>query len=363
MSDALYLGIMSGTSLDGVDVALVSLKDNLHQLVAYYSHPLEDVFKKALIDLCSPGNNEIERMSEADRKLGEQFAIACLHLLEREKILARDIIAIGSHGQTIRHQPTGQYPFTLQIGDPNTIAARTGITTVADFRRRDIVIGGQGAPLAPAFHHAAFFDSTSHRVVLNIGGIANITDLRDEKHVTGFDTGPGNRLMDDWIALMQGKPYDHNGQWAASGSCHSALLDTLLADPYFQLLPPKSTGREDFHLAWLQKHLENIDVKPEDVQATLAELTAISIANSINKNCDEIIVCGGGANNDYLMQRLQVLLPRQKIASSANYGIAPDWVEAVAFAWLAKQTIEHKPGNLPEVTGALHPAILGGIYL
>ncbi len=269
----------------------------------------------------------------------------------------------------MRHYPHQPHRFTMQIGDPNTIAAETGITTVADFRRKDVALDGQGAPLVPAFHQHMLSSSQTNRVIANIGGIANITLMPHayEGPVIGFDTGPGNVLMDAWINTHQKENHDQGGQWGAQGTVHVELLEHLLADDFFKLSPPKSTGREHFNLPWLQKHLQKVNKKitPVDVQATLAELTARSIIAAVNQSLPhgEILICGGGAHNHYLMSRLRELgKPSFTVDSTQKYGIDPDWVEAMAFAWLARQTLNRKPGNLPSVTGAKRAAILGGVY-
>jgi anhydro-N-acetylmuramic acid kinase len=277
-----------------------------------------------------------------------------------------EIIAIGSHGQTIRHIPEGEYRTSFQIGDPNLIAELTGITTVADFRRRDMAAGGQGAPLVPAFHNQVFRASGINRVILNIGGIANITILPgdEEDPVSGFDTGPGNGLMDAWIFKHQGKQFDLNGEWAASGRVRPDLMDQMLADPYFSQAAPKSTGKEYFHLDWLKKHLPK-KAKAEDIQASLCELTAMTISQAIQQTApatDEIYVCGGGAHNPHLIQRLNELHKPVNVTSTSELGLSPDWVEATCFAWLAKQTLHQQAANLPSVTGARHNVVLGGIY-
>lgn len=294
-----------------------------------------------------------------------EFAAAINQFLQVYNIAPAQIEAIGSHGQNIYHHPHPPYPFTLQIGDPNTIAALTGITTVADFRRKDLAYGGQGAPLVPAFHAEIFRHPHKNRVIVNIGGIANITVLPADptQPVIGFDTGPGNALLDSWIAKHLEQTHDHDGKWAAQGQYSETLLNALLSDPYFFHPSPKSTGREYFNLNWLKNFLP-FTAKPVDIQATLVELTARSIIDAINKHMleGEIFVCGGGAHNAFLMQRLGSLAKNYTVSSTQTLHISPDWIEAMAFAWLAKQTLEKKPGNMPQVTGARQTAILGGIY-
>lgn len=365
----LYIGLMSGTSVDGIDAALVDFSDQKPHVIASHYTPYTPELREKIFTLCQKGENEIHRMAELDIILGQAFAAAVKTLLNKACVSYQDILAIGSHGQNIRHHPHMPYRFTLQIGDPNIIAAETGITTVADFRRKDIAFGGQGAPLVPAFHHYLLGDSNHNRAIVNIGGIANITLLskNHQDSVLGFDTGPGNALSDAWIALHENKPYDKHGAFAAKGQCHEKLLSALLLDPYFHLPAPKSTGREYFNLNWLNTYLAKYDtpLSNEDVQATLIELTAKSIVLAINQyqKDSEIIICGGGIHNHLLMQRLQQLASSScTVSSIANYGVDPDLVEAIAFAWLARQTINKKPGNLPHVTGAKSSAILGGIY-
>lgn len=364
----LYIGLMSGTSADAIDAVLVDLRST-PQLIAQHSLPLSGKIRDQIHSLSLPGDNEIDRMGALDGDLGKLFAQTSLELLAKADIDATQITGIGSHGQTIRHRPPGSNTgtFTLQIGDPNLIAELTGITTVADFRRRDMAAGGQGAPLVPAFHRAIFHTQDKDRVIVNIGGMANITWMPAQGLTLGFDTGPGNVLMDIWIAEHKGERYDQDGLWATSGQTSKALLVELLATPYFKLNAPKSTGRESFNRAWLNGHLHKqaSTIAPADVQATLLELTAITIADSINglsRSSKDVFVCGGGANNTALMQKLKGLLPNDSLASTAALGVDPQWIEAMAFAWLAQQTINHRAGNLREVTGAKREVILGGVY-
>jgi anhydro-N-acetylmuramic acid kinase len=361
-----YIGLMSGTSMDALDAVLVDLSEATPHLEASLSHPLPPTLRQQLIALTTPGANEIERSAQADRELGRFSAKTIQTLLEQTSITASQITAIGSHGQTIRHSPDSSPSYTVQIGDGNTIAQLTGITTVTDFRRRDMVVGGQGAPLVPAFHSALYRDERKTRVILNLGGIANISILPRDPHlpVSGFDTGPANVLLDSWCQAQRGEPFDKNGAWASSGQILPEFLQTLLDDPYFQRSPPKSTGREYFNMDWLGPKLP-ANSNSADVQATLSELTARTIAEAITQYCPdsaELIVCGGGAYNADLMQRLQTNLPAMPVVSSGESGISPRWMEAMAFAWLAHQTLRGLPGNLPTVTGASKPVILGAIY-
>lgn len=362
---------MSGTSADSIDAALVDFSQQ-PQLLHYCETPIAEPLRRQILDLYKTGDNEIMRMGQLDQQLGQTFAQATIQLLKEAGIEKEDITAIGSHGQTIRHQPPGtcKHPFTTQIGNANQITQHTGINTVADFRRRDMAAGGQGAPLVPAFHKAVFSHPEKKRVIVNIGGIANISIL-DGTQTRGFDTGPGNCLMDVWIGKHQNQSHDHNGQWAASGRINEALVEQLLQTGFFLQSPPKSTGREAFHLEWLEQELRTFKqaISPADVQASLLELTARSIIEAIGAHASEtqeIFICGGGAFNPQLMARLQQLatgLPQHPIVdSTASLGIAPESVEATAFAWLARQTILQLPGNCPETTGAGSEVILGGIY-
>lgn len=364
----LYVGLMSGTSADAIDAALVDLQSS-PQLIAHHTLELPAETRQQIHALSSSGDNEIDRMGMLDVELGKLFARASLELLTKSGFSSAQIIGIGSHGQTVRHRPPSspEGTFTLQIGDPNQIVELTGITTVADFRRRDMAASGQGAPLVPAFHRAIFHSQDKDRVVVNVGGMANITWLPTQGQTLGFDTGPGNVLMDTWIAEHMGKPYDKDGAWATSGQVSDTLLCELLTAPHFKLAAPKSTGRESFNHVWLDENLHKLTstLAPADVQATLLELTAITITDSINglsQSSKEVFVCGGGAYNSALMQRLVAILRQDTVMSTAALGVDPQWIEAMAFAWLAQQTINHRPGNLREVTGAQREVILGGVY-
>ncbi|MHB1949614.1 MAG: anhydro-N-acetylmuramic acid kinase [Gammaproteobacteria bacterium] len=354
----LYIGLMSGTSADGIDAVAVDFGHREPRLVASHYESYDPELRNEILALCQSGPDEINRLGELDVKLGKAFANVTRILLNDNGLKTNVIRAIGSHGQTIRHHPAKH--FTLQIGDPNIIAAETGITTVADFRRRDMAYGGQGAPLVPAFHQKIFSAPKHDRVIVNIGGIANITVLPREGNILGFDTGPGNTLLDAWCEQHTNLSYDKRGAWAAEGKVQEKLLHTLLSDPFFKLAAPKSTGREYFNLAWLNNHLGN--ERPIDVQATLVELTVRSILDAIPFAQGEIFVCGGGAHNNYLMSRFAAQAEPFSVDSTLKLGINPDWVEAMAFAWLAKQTLEKKPGNIIAVTGAHHATILGGVY-
>lgn len=362
----LYIGLMSGTSMDAVDAALVDIEADTCRLIAQHNQPIPPPLGQRLQRLIQSETFEVRELGSLDVEIGRLFAAAANRLLQQTHIDKGGIEAIGSHGQTVFHAPDSEPPFTLQIGDPNTIAQLTGITTVADLRRRDMVVGGQGAPLATAFHNHHFRSPDHDRVILNIGGIANITVLPAEPQapVLGLDTGPGNCLMDDWIRQQRGEPYDSDGHWGAGGRVDEALLSRLLADPYFARAAPKSTGREYFHLSWLARHQAD-EASPQDVQATLAALTIESISRAIERfapDTQEVFVCGGGAYNALLLQGLKGRLAQMRVDTSAALGVPPEWVEAAAFAWLAQQTLARRPGNLIEVTGAAEPVILGGIY-
>lgn len=362
---------MSGTSVDAIDSALVRCRDNRVEILATHQHTIPPKYKQQIAAISHSGPDEIERMGILDRELGRLFAEATLQLLAGAGINSRQVEAIGSHGQTIRHRPPSatqhkRDSFTLQIGDPNTIAELTGITTVADFRRRDVAAGGEGAPLAPAFHAAAFAEPGVNRAIVNIGGIANATILVGCELRMGFDTGPGNTLLDHWIYRHRGESYDRDGAWSASGQVNQSLLERLMKHPYFQQQGPRSTGKEAFNLAWLDDHLEGFpDISPEDVQATLLCLTADSIALAIKSTAleiPEVYVCGGGSHNIRLMEKLAAQLAPAKLASTEELGIDPDWVEAATFAWLASRTLKGLKGNSEVVTGAVGARVLGGVY-
>ena len=358
----LFVGLMSGTSLDGVDAALVEFVSPGTALINTVYLPFPGALKAELHALQSPGPNELDRAARAGNELSRLYAEAVLALLAQAGIPPAAISACGCHGQTIRHRPDAGY--TLQIGNPALLAELTGISVVADFRSRDIAAGGQGAPLVPAFHAAVFGADARHRVIVNIGGIANLSDLPARGAVTGFDTGPGNVLLDLWVHRHLGYEHDRGGSWAKSGTVLAEVLAAMLAEPYFGRRPPKSCGRDQFNAAWLEK-FPLLSSAAQDVQATLAELSARSIAGAVDRYCpqaDELYVCGGGAHNLDLLERLRRSLPLCRVDTTAALGIDPDWVEAIAFAWLAKQTLAGRAGNLPAVTGASGERVLGAIY-
>lgn len=359
-----YVGLMSGTSLDGVDAVLAEIgTTGQPRLLHTHYLPYPDDLRAQLLALHTPQPDEIHLAAVAANELARLYAEAIKRLLDG---IAPDTVrAIGCHGQTLRHRPADGY--TLQIGNAALLAELTGITVVSDFRSRDIAAGGQGAPLVPAFHAQTLRHPDVHRVIANIGGIANITDLPMGGAVRGWDTGPGNMLLDAWIKRHSGAHYDRDGAWAASGAVHPSLLEALANHPYLKLPPPKSAGREQFNLEWLEATLSSLNqtIAPADVQATLLEFTAKSLCDAVSRECSsarELYVCGGGAHNSALMQRIHVHLPNVRVATTAALGIDPDWVEALAFAWLARQTLHHAPGNLPSVTGAWGARILGAIY-
>lgn len=364
-----YIGLMSGTSLDGIDAVHVAIDGASIAHLAARTAPIPPEIRQQILELIASAHAaNLDRLGMLDTQIGELFARTALELLAATGKTPDMIHAIGSHGQTLWHRPDLTHPFTLQIGDPNRIAEITGITTVADFRRRDMAAGGQGAPLVPAFHRTCLHSTNEDRVVLNLGGMANISLLPGdtESDTLGYDTGPGNVLLDLHAHRHLGQPYDRDGQWGASGSVDPNLLAHMLADPYFAAPPPKSTGREYFNEAWLEKHLDShAELAPADIQATLTELTARSVVDAVRAHgarCDRMLVCGGGVHNRRLMERLSALLAPSVVESTEACGIAPDWVEATAFAWLAERTLSGLPGNLPSVTGARHPVILGAIY-
>jgi anhydro-N-acetylmuramic acid kinase len=358
----LFIGIMSGTSLDGVDAALVAFEDETCVLQNTHFLPYPDDIKSALLALHKPQIDELEASCILGCRLATLYAEATKQLLSKAKVSAADISAIGCHGQTIRHRP--ELGFTLQIGNAALLAELSKITVVSDFRSRDIAAGGQGAPLVPAFHQALFGSANKNRAIVNIGGIANITYLAKDGNVLGFDSGPGNMLLDSWTKLKLGKDYDANGDWAASGVVIDSLLANMLAEPYFALPPPKSTGRDLFNDDWLKQHQLYPHLRPQDVARTLTALTAQSIVDALKKcgDVDEVYLCGGGAHNKLLVDALQALLGEAPVHTTKKLNIDVDWVEAVAFAWLAKQTLDNKPSNLPAVTGAKGLRVLGAIY-
>jgi anhydro-N-acetylmuramic acid kinase len=361
MNPNLYIGLMSGTSLDGVDAALVDLNAP-NRLLSDHYEPFSADLRSAVSALLLPGFDEISRCAAVANELSRHYAKAVNALLRGANTQSNSVRAIGCHGQTVRHQP--QRGYTLQLVNGALLAELTGISVVCDFRSRDIAAAGQGAPLVPAFHAATFRDASVSRVIVNLGGIANITFLPAAGTVTGFDCGPANGLLDEWIEATRGLPFDAGGNWASGGKVIPELLEALLSHPFFPQDPPKSTGRDVFSLDWVRGHLTD-RCAGQDVQATLAELSARGVADSITRWCehvDQVFLCGGGTHNTDLVKRLRALLGNPKIASTAALGVDPDWVEALAFAWLARETIEGRPGNLAAVTGASGPRCLGCVY-
>jgi anhydro-N-acetylmuramic acid kinase len=362
---ALYVGLISGTSMDAIDAALVDFDVKPLRVIAASATAFDPALKVRVAAAIDRADSvALDEVGELDVEIGRAFARATLALLERERIGAAHVAAIGSHGQTLRHRPDLSAPFTWQIGDPNVITEMTGISVVADFRRRDVAAGGQGAPLLPVFHDQVFRSDSENRVIANLGGIANITILNREATVTGFDTGPANRLLDAWISAHQGQDFDADGRWAATGTVDQTLLAELLDEPYLRLAPPKSTGRELFNMNWLNSKLGLFARRPNDVQATLQQYTAVSIADAVRRYAPgaAIYVCGGGAHNAGLLASLAGLMAPNRVASTAELGLDPDFVEAIAFAWFAKRTLEGLTASAGSVTGAKGARILGGVY-
>lgn len=370
MPASLYLGLISGTSADAVDAALVDFESGRPDLVRANASPYPAGLRARLLELAlGDGSTDLDRLGALDEEVAEQFAEFANRLIIESGVDRERIAAIGSHGQTIWHRPYADLPYTLQLGDPSRIAERTGCRVVADFRRRDLAAGGQGAPLMSAFHAAVLGTDDLPRSVLNLGGIANLTVLpaNPEHAVRGFDTGPASCLLDAWMQRHHDEPIDHDGRFAATGKSNPDLLTRLLADPYFALPAPKSTGREVFNLAWLTQQGDGdvASMAPADVQATLVDLTAHSIAQALQREAPEtrqVVACGGGVHNPVLMAALRRCLAPVDLVDSSQFGIDPDFVEATGFAWLARQTLAGQPGNLPSVTGARGLRILGGIY-
>ena len=356
----LYIGVMSGTSLDGIDVVLCEIDSAKCDLLHSYEYSFDQELKTEILDMIN-GTTSLREVGIIDNKLGSLFADSINDFISRYNLESKNIKAIGLHGQTLWHEPLGEYTFSMQLGDANLVSARTALTVVSDFRRMDMANGGQGAPLAPAFHQEVFRSLDKKTAVLNIGGMANITVLGD--NLKGWDTGCGNVLMDYWSSVCKGDSYDKDALFALSGEVNEKLLERFLEDEYFSKLPPKSTGREYFNPAWLSIHMPIFQtLKDEDIQRTLLELTAQSIANDINKiDTDLLIVCGGGVKNPLLMQRLKELC-KMEVKVSDELGVSSEFMEAMAFAWLAKKRIHNEVVKLKDVTGAKKDSVLGGIY-
>ena len=355
---------MSGTSLDGIDVVLADFSLSPPSLLHTLYLPYAGSLRQQLLDLHHSGNDELHRAAMLSNELACCYAAAVISLLNKSGMKPQSITAIGCHGQTVRHYPQPGSGYTIQLGNAAVLAELTGITVVTDFRSRDIAAGGQGAPLVPKFHQILFANPKNHRVIVNIGGISNLTGLAPTGEVTGFDCGPGNLLMDAWCLRHLGAAYDQNGTWAGSGKVIPTLLEKLLMLPFFSLPPPKSTGREMFNLPWLESFLCG-EERPEDVQATLLQLTVTGISKSVLVHfprAAEIYLCGGGARNTELVASLRTALSGKKVELTDALGVDADWLEAFAFAWLAQQAIAGTPANLPSVTGAKGGRILGAIY-
>jgi len=367
---ALFVGVISGTSVDGIDTALLDIEANqTPRLIAAKTFDYPDTIKSAIHQLIKQPQCSLQMLGELDMALGSVYAEAILNLLLPTNYQPEDIAATGCHGQTIYHAPYAARPFSMQIGNANLIAELTGITTVSDMRQRDMVCGGQGAPMVPGFHEVMFRDATENRVIVNIGGIANITVLPADKNqpILGFDTGPGNTLMDAWIDHQLDKAYDANGNWADTGNSQNELLQQLLAEAYFSQPIPKSSGRELFHLEWLKQHLAQCSMSyaAEDIQATLLSLTCQTISDAIRQyapDCQRVIICGGGAHNNILLQTLRNNLQPIAVDITSDHTVNVDFVEAAAFAWLASRTLNRQTGSIPSVTGAQRASILGGVY-
>lgn len=368
MSDGLYLGLISGTSADAIDVALVEFQGTSTRLIDAHAGAYPEDLRRALLALAQgDGSTTLDQLGDLDAAVAEAFADAASTLLSRTGTRADAVVALGSHGQTVWHRPYAERPFTLQLGDPSRIAERTGCRVVADFRRRDIAAGGQGAPLMSAFHAAVLGDAGEDRAVLNLGGIANLTLLPAEasRPVLGFDTGPASGLLDAWTARHLGRVFDEGGRFAAQGTISPTLLASLMTAPYFALPAPKSTGREVFNLGWLENHAALAGVAPADVQATLVALTAETVAQALQREMpgvQRVFACGGGVHNPVLMQALAAAMAPARLETTSALGVDPDYVEAMGFAWLARQTLAGEPGNLPSVTGARGLRILGAVY-
>lgn len=360
-----WIGLMSGTSMDGIDAVLVSFQGNAVRIHKTHSAPYPENLRQRLV-LASQNHATPDEVGELDTLTGTLFADAAENLIRNSGMERSSIRAIGSHGQTLRHQPSGIGRFSLQVGNPSIIAEKTGITTVGDFRSRDMAAGGQGAPLVPAFHQHFFGSETEDRCILNLGGIANITWIPSDQDcpVTGFDTGPANALMDAWCYEQTGRAYDEDGHWAQEGIVNQAMLSDMLSDAYFERLPPKSTGKEKFNLEWVKTMvLRHGEIRSEDVQRTLLQLSVITAVRQMPQSpAMTVYACGGGTRNRLLMKELSQALSPIRVLNTDELGLDPQWVEPTAFAWLARQTMERKPGNLAEVTGAFGPRILGAIY-
>jgi anhydro-N-acetylmuramic acid kinase len=362
----IYVGLISGTSMDAIDAVAVRFGKQAVSICGQLALPYCDDLRSDIARAAAAARYDVDELGMLDIRIGRAFSDAAVRVVQQAGATPQQIVAIGSHGQTIRHRPDGPAPFSMQLGNGAVIAARTGIATVCDFRNTDIELGGQGAPLVPAFHGWLFASETDARAVVNIGGIGNVTILDRREVVGGYDTGPGNTLMDAWTQRHRDEAYDNNGAWAAAGRVDADLLEVMLTHPYFAKPSPKSTGPEEFNLEWVDACIDRVASEPDagDVLTTLAELTALTIAMSIRDHprVTDIAVCGGGASNAHLMERLTHHAGSAAVTSTQQWGLAPDWVEACAFAWLARARLSGVAGNVPAVTGARRPAILGAVY-
>ena len=362
----LYIGLMSGTSLDGIDACLISLDEDDQLLLVDTLFTAFPAQLRSDIELVSRKTNDnLHALATLDHALADCYASCVKQLLRQADTDAAKITAIGCHGQTVRHCPDCNPPYSIQLGNPHRLTTHTGITTVADFRQADIAAGGQGAPLAPRFHHFLFAQAGKTTAAVNLGGIANISVLHADGSISGFDTGPANTLMDQWISQHKNESYDRDATWAGGGKVNQELLERLLAEPWLQLAPPKSTGPERFNLDWLAEKMQGYECAAVDVQRTLCEFSACTIAAAIQayaSDAGELVLCGGGAHNPLLRQRIDELLPGIQLKMSDAYGITPDWIESVMMAWLAHRALNRLPGNVPAVTGASRELVLGTIY-
>jgi anhydro-N-acetylmuramic acid kinase len=366
VNEGYFIGLMTGTSIDAVDTVLIRIDtDHMIKVIGTFDQQISDPLRKTIMDVSSGYTDTLHAIATLDQQLAELYAECVLSLLAQQGLKSENVQAIGCHGQTVRHKPGMNPPYTMQLGNGARLSELTGIRTINDFRQGDIAAGGQGAPLAPLFHHHLFANRENTVIGVNLGGIANISILRANGQIGGYDTGPANTLMDQWISFHKQLRYDEDASWARSGKLDQHLLDKLLTEPWLAQKQPKSTGPELFNLSWLDKHLTGTQIVPEDVQYTLCEYSALTICNEINRQAPEtsrIVMCGGGAYNPLLVERIQHYLGERELISSSGYGIDPEWIEASMFAWFAWRTLNNLPSNVPAVTGAAHDVVLGTIH-